>query len=54
LPVIALTGVLPSFWIDIETTVSAYCEKSGLRKPAGLDALVRFHIEAIEEWLTAP
>jgi Fe-S-cluster containining protein len=43
---------LLSSWLDIDATVKDYAKKKGLAKPESFEALVKLHIEAIEEWLT--
>jgi hypothetical protein len=44
---------LLSSWLDIDAATEEYTKKKGLEKPAALDALVKLHIEAIEEWLAS-
>ncbi len=47
------SAFLLSSWLDIDATMEDYTKKKGLEKPAALDALVKLHIEAIEEWLAS-
>jgi uncharacterized protein len=44
-------GSAASPWIDIDKTVSSYCQKHGRDVPDDIEASVTLHIAAIDEWI---
>ena len=44
-------GAAVSPLMDVDATVTAYCQERGLPVPADLDALVDLHLRAVGAWL---
>jgi Fe-S-cluster containining protein len=40
-----------SSWQDIDASLAEYCAAKGLPVPAGIEAAIDLHLEAIKEWL---
>lgn len=40
-----------SSWQDIDASLAEYCAAEGLPVPAGIEAAIDLHLEAIEKWL---
>jgi Fe-S-cluster containining protein len=44
-------GTLATMWFDVDAAVAAHCRERGLAVPAGIDALVALHLQAVGAWL---